>query len=480
MAFTTAAIAGGAAAAAYLDAKYHIRKDLRVLQEMRSFGKMAEKLGKENKRSVWYLFEKQVNAHPDEQCLWYRSQPSEPAITYTWRETYQHCCRYAQFMLQHGVQPGQLITMYLVNSPEFMMTLTGSLAIGSAPAMINYHLSGDALIASLKTPRSKLLFVDEDAACRERIEQVRSRIENELGMEIIVLDAETKAQIAAMEPTRPGDEYRKDVGPSFPIFLFYTSGTTGYPKACAFPTASGYPTSVSKMRTAGIGVGDTWYDCMPLYHGTGCVTAVGCLTGGNRLAIGRKFSVRNFWQDIHDSEAHGFIYVGETARYLLAAPPSPLDKDHKLKAMYGNGMRPDVWRKFMDRFNIPCVNEFFNSTEGMLSLINICRSPFHDTAVGHHGAIRRFMLRNHLVPVEIDHESGDISRDPKTGFARRKPYEEGGEILVACNSQADFVGYWNNQEATDKRFARDVFKKGDLFYRTGDALRRDTDGRWYL
>lgn len=253
-------------------------------------------------------------------------------------------------------------------------------------------------------------------------------------------------------------------------------------QACALQTQRSYAFGISRKRTTGVkGDGGGWYICMPMYHGTAGTSLVGCMTGGVRCAIGRRFSVRNFWQDIHDSKAECFVYVGETARYLLAAPPSPLDRDHNLKAMYGNGMRPDVWRKFMDRFNIPCVNEFFNSTEGMLSLLNVCRGPFHDAHVGHHGALMRYALRDQLVPVEIDHENGDgIWRDPQTGFAKRNAYEQGGEILVACRSQADFTGYHNNPQATDQRFVRDVFREGDLYYRTGDALRRDEDGRWFF
>lgn len=200
---------------------------------------------------------------------------------------------------------------------------------------------------------------------------------------------------------------------------------------------------------------------------------------GLTLAIGRKFSVRNFWKDIHDSSASAFVYVGETVRYLLAAPASPLDRAHHLKAMYGNGMRPDVWLQFTERFHVPVVNEFFNSTEGMFSLLNVCRGPFHVGHVGHHGALERRKFHNVFIPVEIDHETGQIWRDPVTGFAQRKKYEDGGEILVACKSDQDF-SYWKNPEATEKKLERDVFRKGDVYYRTGDALRRDHDGRWYF
>ncbi|KAF2479743.1 hypothetical protein BDY17DRAFT_327680 [Neohortaea acidophila] len=473
-----------AAAAAYLDAKYHLRKDLTKLHERRHMTKLVQKSAQQNRMSLWYPFEQQVHELQDEQCLWYRSQPSDPAVTYSWTETYDQCCRYAQFLLQNGVQPGDLISTYLINSPESMFTLVGSWGIGSAPAMINYNLSGDALIHSLNVAQAKLLLVDDDEACRKRIEDVQSRIENDLGMKIVVLDAATKAAISALAPTRPANEYRESITGAFPLFLFYTSGSTGLPKACAMPTAAGLTLGEPRRRSMGLKSGkggDVWYDCMPLYHGTGCTVAVGCLITGIKLAIGRRFSVRSFWHDIHDSQAAAFVYVGETARYLLAAPPSLLDKTHKVRVVYGNGMRPDIWRKFMDRFDIACVNEFFNSTEGMLSLLNVCVSPFYDSAVGHHGAILRYANRNYIVPVRIDYEKGDeIWRDPQTGFAKRAPYEEGGEILIACASQGDFVGYYNNPDATNKRFVRDVFRKGDLYYRTGDALRRDADGRWFF
>src|SRR5271170_3195416 len=262
------------------------------------------------------------------------------------------------------------------------------------------------------------------------------------------------------------------------------SGTTGLPKGCAFTTERirlvaphAKPAMLDQKPGPG---GDRWYNCMPLYHGTGAVTCFSALMGGVGVAVGKKFSVTNFWKDIHDSEATFLVYVGETARYLLNAPPNPLERDHKVRCCYGNGLRPDVWEKFRTRFNVPEVAEFFNSTEGMFGLINWDRGEYLAACVGHHGLIIRRMLHNIFIPVMIDHETGDIWRDPKTGFAKRMPYEVGGEIVVAVPNKEAFQGYWRSEAATEKRFSRDVFKKGDIYYRTGDALRRDNDGKWYF
>lgn len=219
---------------------------------------------------------------------------------------------------------------------------------------------------------------------------------------------------------------------------------------------------------------------MPMYHGTGGVTAMSMLMQGVTLCIGKKFSTSRFWSECHDSRATWITYVGETARYLLAAPPGPFDKDHQVRGMYGNGLRPDVWFKFRERFGVSEVLEFFNSSEGVFGLANYSKGDFLATCVGQHGGIIRYLTRNVYVPVRFDETSGQIFRDPKTGFAIRQPYEKGGEIIVQVPNEQAFAGYYNNPEATSKKFERNVFQKGDLWYRTGDSLRRDSSGRWYF
>lgn len=88
--------------------------------------------------------------------------------------------------------------------------------------------------------------------------------------------------------------------------------------------------------------------------------------------------------------------------------------------------------------------------------------------------------RNFFATAEVDIDSGDLVRDPSTGFGRRTPLETGGEVIVQIQDESIFPGYWKNKNATSKKFIRNLFKKGDLWYRTGDALRRDREGLWYF
>lgn len=418
-----------------------------------------------------------MQRYPDAVCLWTRDR------SYTFRDVQEQACQYAHYFLSVGVKRGDLVAFYLQNRAEFIVAWLALWSIGCAPAAINYNLSGDALVHCLKISGAQITLVDEDPTCRAHVDECQPTLEGDLGLSLINLDESLKTHIRTFPSSLPPRELGLKVPGEFPGILLYTSGTTGLPKGCAFTMSRLY--MISFIRRGLMGDkdgpgGDRWYSCMPLYHGTAAINMIGCLVTGVSIALGPRFSVRNFWKDIRDSESTIFVYVGETARYLLAPPPSPQDRNHKVRVMYGNGLRPDIWEQFRERFGVAEVGEFFNSTEGVFSLFNYNRGPFTAGSVGHHGLLMRGFLHNVFVPVAIDPETGDVLRDPKTGFATRAPYEQGGEIIVNIPNEEAFQGYWQNDSATEKKYLRNVFKKGDLYYRSGDALRRLDDGRWYF
>lgn len=51
-------------------------------------------------------------------------------------------------------------------------------------------------------------------------------------------------------------------------------------------------------------------------------------------------------------------------RYVLAGPPRKEDKEHNVRTIFGNGLRPQIWSEFVNRFNIQQVLEFYGATEG--------------------------------------------------------------------------------------------------------------------
>jgi acyl-CoA synthetase (AMP-forming)/AMP-acid ligase II len=82
--------------------------------------------------------------------------------------------------------------------------------------------------------------------------------------------------------------------------------------------------------------GDRVYNVLPLYHMTGgALGMAGPLIFGATIVLKRKLSVSEFWDDVADYGATKFVYIGELCRYLLAAPPHPRERGHKLAIGFG-------------------------------------------------------------------------------------------------------------------------------------------------
>jgi fatty-acyl-CoA synthase len=193
------------------------------------------------------------------------------------------------------------------------------------------------------------------------------------------------------------------------------------------------------------------------------------------MALSRKLSVSRFWDEIAESGATCFVYIGEICRYLLSAPTHPRERDHKLRCIVGNGMRPDVWPEFVERFRPGLVHEFYGATEGNINMSNL---------FGIEGSVGRMPPLPGLNNAYLARFDPDTEAPVRNARGRCIPCKAGevGELLGRIDPTrvtARFDGYLGD-DATNAKILRDVEKKGDAFFRSGDLMRRDFWGFYYF
>ncbi|KAI0204393.1 acetyl-CoA synthetase-like protein [Astrocystis sublimbata] len=407
--------------------------------------------------------------------------------SWTFAQMYDAALRYGNYLRsQFDLKPKDIVALDLMNSDHFLLVCFGLWSIGVRPAFINYNLTSDALCHCVKTANSVLLLVDPAVESN-----VDDTVREKLGdLKIQFMTKEFITAAMATDPVRPPNELRSgEIGRDMAALIF-TSGTTGLPKAAIV--------SWTKLNTAPNFVGgwlatkstDILYTPMPLYHSSAFLLGFfQCLEVEGTFAVGRKFSTKTFWKDVRKHNATIIQYVGETCRYLMAAKPETdpetgesLDKKHNVRLALGNGLRPDVWAKFQERFGIESIGEFYAATEGTAGTWNYSRNDFSRGAIGRNGWLYGLYVGSRQAIVERDHETDEPYRDPKTKLCRAVPRGEPGELLFKLPDDVamNFQGYYNNQKATDSKVIRDVLKKGDAYFRSGDLVSWDTEGRTYF
>jgi fatty-acyl-CoA synthase len=380
--------------------------------------------------------------------------------------------RYAHWALAQGIGRGDVVALLMENRPDYICAWLGLFKVGAQAALINTNLTGTALAHSISIASAKAAIVGAELAqnFRDAPFEVAPAlwIEGEGGNLSAALDAASD--------TGPGKAARTGVTLKDRAFLIYTSGTTGLPKAANYShmrmlfMMTGFVGALRPRDT------DRVYDPLPLYHSTGGVCAVGlAFLSGGALILKRKFSVHEFWADIHKYNATMFEYIGELCRYLLNAPPSPLERGHKMRAITGNGLRPEIWEEFQQRFAIPRIVEFYGATESNVSMLN------YDGTVGAVGRVPDYlesMLPTRVIRFDVESEMPVRGAD---GLCIECGPDEVGECVGGMSKRAgrEFEGYTNRADS-DRKMLRDVFARGDTWFRTGDLMRRDGHGYFYF
>jgi fatty-acyl-CoA synthase len=348
-------------------------------------------------------------------------------------------------------------------------------------ALINTNLTGDALAHSINIVAAKHIIVD--AMLAPVVENILTRLPSGVrcwvhGSGLPLGSPQIDQELTQYSGDRLDQAEQRPRSVADLALHIYTSGTTGLPKAANISHFRVLEWSYWFAGMMDTRKDDRMYDCLPMYHSTGGVVAIGAmLVNGGSVMIRPTFSASRFWDDIATGNCTLFQYIGELCRYLVNSPSHPRETEHGLRLCCGNGLQPDIWEAFQHRFRVPRILEFYASTEGNVSLYNCEGKP------GAIGKVPAFLAHSFPVALIRCGDSGEPLRE-ETGFCIRCEANEVGEAIGKIAGRdgphvSQFEGY-TDEQASDTKILRDVFSKDDMWYRTGDLMRKDNAGFFYF
>eukprot|EP00058_Branchiostoma_floridae_P009386 XP_002594874.1 hypothetical protein BRAFLDRAFT_86042 [Branchiostoma floridae] len=396
-------------------------RDLHALTSLLKF-KMAMKKHARNKTTIPDMFRETVARHPNKVAFLYEDQ------VWTFQELDEYSNAVGNYFSQMGYGSGDVVALYMESRPVFVAIWLGLAKIGVVAALINFNLRMESLAHCINVSQAKALIF--------------------------------------------GAELFEDT-----LLYIYTSGTTGLPKAAVVKNSRYFYMANAVHHLFGLRKDDVVYCTLPLYHTAGGILGVGqALIFGMTVAVRRKFSASNFWDDCVKYNCTVIQYIGEICRYLLAQPSRPAETQHRVRVALGQGLRARNWEHFMERFGIKQVAELYGATEGNVNIANV---PGKIGACGFNSAIVPWFYPIRLV--RVDEGTGELLRGPD-GLCIPAQAGECGELvgkIIQGDPMREYDGYADKQ-ATKKKIAYDVFKKGDMAFLSGDVLMMDELGFLYF
>ncbi|XP_047041487.1 long-chain fatty acid transport protein 4-like [Helicoverpa zea] len=424
------------------------------------------------------IFHDVVKRHPDKPCFLFQNE------VWSFKEVEDYSLRVTAVLKAQGIKKGNIVGLLVNNCPQQPALWMGIARLGAVTPLINTNQRGNALIHSINVAKCDALIISEEY--QAAIQEIAKDLSPSLKL--------FKFSQRALNPSNPRVEGSGDgitdftnlleTTPPAPwtladadgfqgkLLYIYTSGTTGLPKAAVISNAR-FVFMATGLYYMGLEGNDVFYCPLPLYHTAGGVISIGlAIIMGCTVAIKSKFSASQYFPDCVKYKATAAHYIGEMCRYVLATPPSPADTQHNVRVIYGNGLRPQIWKDFVKRFNIKAVTEFYGATEGNANIANVDGTP------GAIGFVSRIFPKVYPIAIiKVNQETGEPIRDSRGLCQLAQPNEPGVFIgkIQAHNPARQYLGYVD-KAASEKKVVKDVFQFGDAAFISGDILTADEFG----
>ncbi|XP_003404511.1 long-chain fatty acid transport protein 6 [Loxodonta africana] len=407
-----------------------------------------------------------------------KRQPHKPFViyegdVYTYQDVDRRSSRVASvFLNQSTLKKGDTVTLLMSNEPDFVHVWFGLAKLGCVVAFLNSNIRSKSLLHCICSCEPRALVVGEDLL--GTIEEILQSLPEDItvwGMKDSVpqgvISLKEKLSTAPDKPV-PRRHHVASNLKSTHLYIF-TSGTTGLPKAAVITQLQALWAS-ALLWAFGCTADDIIYITLPLYHSSASLLGIGgCIELGATCVLKKKFSASQFWNDCKKYNVTIFQYIGELCHYLCKQPKQEGEKDHQVRLAIGNGVRSNVWREFLDRFGNIKMCELYGATEGNISFMN------HTGKIGSLGRTNFFYkLLFAFDLIKYDFQKDEPIRNEQ-GWCSSVKKGEPGLLIAPVSAQHPFFGHAGNKKYTGKKLLYDVFKKGDVYFNTGDLLVQDQD-----
>ncbi|WP_445548168.1 AMP-binding protein [Frankia sp. CiP1_Cm_nod1] len=357
---------------------------------------------------------------------------------WTWAQALDEAYRSATALAARGVGRGDHVLLFLPNGLDWLRAWWGTSALGAVMVTVNVAYRGESLRHVCAESGASVIVTD--GVLGERLAG--------LGLDIVPvspaeLRAGTVTEPVLDPPLEPWDVHAVN----------FTSGTTGPAKGVLTPYLATYMGGVNAMGEAGgLSATDRWLVDTPLFHVSGQMTALVCLSAGASMAVREQFAGSRYWDVVAETEATHALLVGTMAAFLLSREPSAAERAHRLRVAVLAPMVADPVA-FRARFGVAQLCSVYGQTEISSPLLVLPGAEIVPGSVGRpRPGVELRIVDEHDLPVAI----GEI-----------------GELVVRTDRPWEMnVGYFRRPEATVA-----AWRNG--WFHTGDAFRCDQEGNYF-
>jgi acyl-CoA synthetase (AMP-forming)/AMP-acid ligase II len=362
-----------------------------------------------------------------------------PGASLTFADVHEASSRLAHVLVAHGIRPGDRVAIMLGNVPDWPLSWFAVLKAGAIAVPVNARYRESDLGFVLADSGAVLVLTSDEHA--DLVRSVAATVGT-------VREVRTVAELTEERAGAPSDDLAVALEPSAIANFQYTSGTTGFPKACMLSHGYWLRTGWLTAIEAELRADDVMLMAQAFSYMDPQWASVMCLMGGRPLVVLPRFSASGFWASVREHGATLIYVLGAMPMLMFAQPASPGDADTVMRLVLCSGIVPDLHRRFEERWGAPW-RELYGSTESGLDL---AMPPDAGQAVG----------------------TGAMGRPPPGKQVRiadetdgTLPDREVGQILI--RGEPMMAGYWNHPDSTERAFRGGWYHTGDLGFRDAEG-----------